>query len=129
MDFYHVNAHEFKYETLQKYVIQPFVDLGINIDDFLYAGFGNTLYDMHAYHNAGIEPQRMFIIDKQSRIHCCDASSNLLSPKTEDVVAQLAQTQRAFGHPKKYELLRGTLFLGGYADPELITYISSLSFR
>jgi phosphatidate phosphatase PAH1 len=124
MDFYHVNAHEFKYNTLEKYVLQPFVDVGATIHQIFHAGFGNTLYDMHAYHRAGIEAHRMFIIDKQSRIHACNASL-ITSSQNKDESKQKAMT---LDHPKQYESMKGTMFATGYLDPNLMTYILNLQY-
>jgi hypothetical protein len=81
MDVYDVNAHVFKYDTLQSYVARPFQQHWTTKDStepderarrIFYAGLGNTLFGMHAYHHAGIALHRMFLIDKQSRIYCLD---------------------------------------------------------
>lgn len=119
MDFYHVNAHEFKFQTLEQYVRQPFVDLGVPTKDIWYAGFGNTLYDMYAYHRAGIAAYRMFLIDKKSRIYACDAK--IVSPTENDNCSK--RDVAKLDHPKQYESLKGTLFATGYLDPDLMTYI------
>jgi LNS2 (Lipin/Ned1/Smp2) len=132
MDFYYVNAHEFKYNTLQKYVIKPFVEIGADMRSILYAGFGNTLYDMHAYHHAGIDLYRMFIIDKKSRIHCCDATLTSLpgnKGENDDSMKQQAKCQLVLDHPKQYESVKGSMFANGYKDPNLISYIMNLNQR
>jgi hypothetical protein len=81
MDVYDVNAHVFKYDTLQSYVARPFQQHWTTKDStepderarrIFNAGLGNTLFGMHAYHHAGIALHRMFLIDKQSRIYCLD---------------------------------------------------------
>jgi LNS2 (Lipin/Ned1/Smp2) len=112
MDFYHANAHEFKYDTLKKYVARPFQDLGAT--DVFYAGFGNTVFDMHAYHNAGIDLHRMFLIDKQSRIYCLDRKEH--EDSNTDV-------ERALDRPKEYAMARGTLYGNGYQDPKLLLHV------
>lgn len=109
MDLYAKNAHEFKYKTLQRYVARPFQDHGV--DNIFYAGFGNTLYDMHAYHKAGMDLHRMFLIDKQSKIHCLDDDTS-----DEQVVKELLR------HPKEYAFTRGTLF-DGYKDERLLSHV------
>jgi hypothetical protein len=134
MDFYYVNAHEFKYETLQKYVIKPFTEIGAEIKNILYAGFGNTLYDMHAYHHSGIDLHRMFIIDKKSRIYCCDAATTTLALLPDKKEKNDNRTKQGNGkivlnHPKQYESVKGTMFSDGYKDPELISHIINLNQR
>lgn len=114
MDFVDKNPHTFKYDTLEKYVCQPFRQLGVTRPIFE-AGFGNTVYDMHAYHNAGIQPHRMFLIDKQSQIYCLD--KNEVEPNDADRV------NRALDHPKEYAMERGTLFSGGYEDEKLLCFV------
>lgn len=136
MDFYYANAHEFKYDTLERYVLRPFrqlttsdpkckvsnenasrpgderkiaTEVDYNMDIF-YAGFGNTLFDMNAYHRAGIDLHRMFLIDKQSQIHCLDGSNS-----NED--------KPAMNQPKTYARVRGTLFVDGYKDTKLIQHV------
>lgn len=118
MDFYHANPHEFKYDTLKKYVARPFQDLGVT--NVFYAGFGNTVFDMHAYHNAGMDLHRMFIIDKQSRIYCLDRKEH----KEEDA-DDSKDVQRALDHPKEYAMARGTLFADGYHDAKLLSLVLS----
>ena len=114
MDFYHANAHEFKYDTLKNYVARPFRDLGVRSRDIFYAGFGNTVFDMHAYHNAGIDLHRMYLIDKQSRIYCLDRKEH------EDADSNV---QRVLDHPKEYAVARGTLFADGYHDAKLLSHV------
>ena len=130
MDFYDDNAHEFKYNTMEKYVLQPFIDVGATSQQIFYAGFGNTVYDMHAYHRVGIEAHRMFIIDKQSRIYACDASvvKTVSSQRNEhdDDTKQTAAVSTLLDHPKQYKSLQGTMFAAGYLDPNLMTYIANL---
>jgi hypothetical protein len=144
MDFYHVNAHEFKYHTLQKYILQPFIDVGAKTDQIFHAGFGNTWYDMYAYHRAGIHADRMFIIDKQSQIYVCNASvvggTIAAIPPTKNTTTtsdneddddpdknDTPSTKRILlDHPKQYESMKGTKFTSGYLDPNLLTYISNL---
>lgn len=121
MDFYHINAHEFKYDTIQKYVTQPFLRVGIDRNQIFYGGFGNTVYDMHAYHNAGIDLHRMFLIDKKSRIFCLDST---LSPSDDS-----KSIQRALDHPKRYAAVKGTLFPRGYDDPKLMTYLLNVNMQ
>lgn len=121
MDFYHINAHEFKYDTIQKYVTQPFLRLGVNPNQIFFAGFGNTVYDMHAYHNAGIDLHRMFLIDKRSRIFCLDSTSST-SEDNESI-------QRALDHPKRYASKKGSLFSAGYDDPNLVTYLLNVNLQ
>ena len=135
MDFYYVNPHEFKYETMEKYVLQPFLDVGVTTttqQHIFHAGFGNTLYDMHAYHRAGIDAHRMFIIDKKSRIYACDASSSVQSDFQEstssdgnDSNPKKQNKTTVLDHPKHYESMKGTMFAAGYLDPNLMTYISN----
>ena len=117
MDFYHANAHVFKYDTLKQYVTRPFRELllgGTEKSDVFYAGFGNTVFDMHAYHNAGMDLHRMFLIDKQSRIYCLDRKEH------EDADSNV---QRALNHPKEYAAARGTLFVDGYRDGKLLSHL------
>lgn len=121
MDFYHINAHEFKYDTIQKYVTQPFLSVGVKRNQLFYAGFGNTVYDMHAYHNAGIDLHRMFLIDKKSRIFCLDSTS-FTSGDSKSI-------QRALDHPRRYATVKGTLFADGYDDPKLITYLLNVNLQ
>lgn len=125
MDFYHVNAHEFKYNTLEKYVLQPFLDVGATTNQIFHAGFGNTLYDMHAYHRAGIDAHRLFIIDKQSQISACDGVSVISSSQNKDQSKEKAMT---LDHPKQYESIKGTKFAAGYLDPNLLSYLSNLQY-
>jgi hypothetical protein len=120
MDFYDANAHTFKYDTLQMYVARPFQQHrgqstahGTNNDGLFYAGFGNTLYDMHAYHHAGIPLHRTFLIDKQSRIYCLD----------KDGTANGETTAPAIDNPKEYAQFKGTLFANGYRDDALLPHI------
>jgi hypothetical protein len=119
MDFYDVNAHVFKYDTLQSYVARPFQQHwtrsdGAEPDDrdkgIFYAGLGNTLFDMHAYHHAGIALHRMFLIDKQSRIYCLDQND--------------IQLELNGHHPREYARAKGTLFVDGYRDDNLLSHIS-----
>ena len=126
MDFYHVNAHEFKYNTMEKYILQPFLDVGMTTQQIFYAGFGNTLYDMHAYHRAGIDAHRMFIIDKQSRIYACDALVQSSQDSNNESNDHSKQRVTTLDHPKQYESMKGTMFAAGYLDPNLLTYISNL---
>jgi phosphatidate phosphatase PAH1 len=128
MDFYYANAHEFKFDTIEKYVTQPFLTIGANIKNIFYAGFGNTVYDMHAYHNAGIDLHRMFLIDKKSNIYCLD-STHTFSSSTNECNEKIDKKyiQCALDHPKQYALTKGTLFVHGYVDPKLLTYILNLN--
>jgi phosphatidate phosphatase PAH1 len=123
MDFYHINAHEFKYDTIQKYVTQPFLSVGIKRDQIFYAGFGNTVYDMHAYHNAGMDMHRMFLIDKKSCIFCLDSTLTTSDDSTRTCI------QRALDHPKRYATVKGTLFSDGYDDPKLLTYLLNVNMQ
>lgn len=115
MDLYSKNAHEFKFDTLDRYVTRPFRELGAMPKDFvLDAGIGNTLYDMHAYHNAGIPLERLFLIDKDSRIYCLDK-------KNQDQHVENKQSQsleRLDLNPLDYGSTRGTVF-NGYQDEQL----------
>jgi len=119
MDLYARNAHEFKYETLQRYVARPFRDHGRVNDDVFYAGFGNTVYDMHAYHKAGMDLHRMFLIDKQSKIYCLDVSSSSSNDDDNDIDKTKA---KLLSHPKEYAYTRGTLF-DGYGDEKLLSHV------
>jgi hypothetical protein len=119
MDFYDANAHIFKYDTLQSYVARPFQQHWTTKDSaeaderdksIFYAGLGNTLFDMHAYHHAGIELHRMFLIDKQSRIYCLDQTD--------------IQLELHMNHPRDYALAKGTLFANGYRDANLLSHVS-----
>jgi len=115
MDFVDQNPHTFKFDTLTKYVCKPYRQLGVTSPIFE-AGFGNTLYDMRAYHNAGIQLHRMFLIDKQSQIYCLD--KNEVEPNND-----ADRVNRALDHPKQYAMERGTLFSRGYEDERLLSFV------
>jgi hypothetical protein len=72
------------------------------------------VFDMHAYHNAGIDLHRMYLIDKSSQIYCLD---------NQDHVADETRVQRALDHPKEYAQVRGTLFVKGYQDANLLSHV------
>lgn len=60
------STNEFKTNVLMNHVVYPFAQVGEN--DVFFAGFGNTLMDIQAYHMVGMQPHKIFLIDKQSRI-------------------------------------------------------------
>jgi phosphatidate phosphatase PAH1 len=116
MDLYSKNAHEFKFDTLERYITRPFRDLDAIPDNFvLNAGIGNTFYDMHAYHRAGIPLERLFLIDKDSRIYCLDKKmhdNHMDKNPDQSLPGLLVQ------HPQDFGSTRGTVF-NGYRDEEL----------
>ena len=100
MDFVNKDAHEFKYQTLRKYVLSLY---GRNL---LYAGFGNTPYDIHAYHRAGV--QRLYFIDKSSKIHHITDGPRL-------------------DNPKEYLTRKGNCFADGYRDFNLLPHVRNVT--
>merc|ERR1712232_1008499 len=77
-------TQQFKSGTLWQQVVTPFRRAnGVNDDDndngdnqnsapFFVAGFGNNIMDMQAYHAIGIGLDRVFKIDKKSKIVAFD---------------------------------------------------------
>ena len=98
------------------------------------AGFGNTVHDMHAYHNAGMELHRMFLIDQQSQIYCLDSSNNRddddeKEEPSRDPAASSSRRENhrradeILDHPKEYAMKKGTLFAKGYEDERLLSFV------
>jgi hypothetical protein len=129
MDHWDRNPHVFKKDLLERNVLRLFRELGVVTPSLFEAGFGNTLYDMHAYHKAGIALHRLFLVDKQSRIFCLDrnfrtsATSNGSKKHTSTNGVSGCENRRALDHPKDYAMETGTLFPKGYEDERLWKYI------
>lgn len=70
MELVSKSVHQFKAAALEHQVRRPFRQVGV--DHVLQAGFGNTLMDVEAYHQAGLRGDQIYLIDKQSRIYCLD---------------------------------------------------------
>ena len=128
MDHWDRNPHVVKYDILERNVLRPFRELGVVTHSLLEAGFGNTLYDMHVYHKAGIALHRLFLVDKQSRIFCLDRNSSTVNGwdckghASSDGVKG-CENHRALNHPRDYAMETGTLFQRGYEDENLWRYI------
>jgi len=92
MELWSKNVNEFKHRTIRDQVIRPFEEVrrqersaidcrfdddvgATNSSSILMAGFGNTLMDMQAYHSAGLGLDRLYLINKESGIHCLDDES------------------------------------------------------
>jgi LNS2 (Lipin/Ned1/Smp2) len=120
------DAHVFKGSTLLSNIVRPWravvgtAATAIDKDartqssrsnshaarDLFLAGFGNQTSDAHAYHEAGMDPCQIFVIDKQSQIRCLDGGG----------VAALRVTN-------DYARLQGTHFVHGYRDKKLRKHV------
>lgn len=79
------------------------------------------MYDMHAYHKAGMDLHRMFLIDKKSKIYCLDENSK--SSAKDNAKDEVKDNDTVLGrHPKEYAFSRGTLF-DGYGDEKLLSHV------
>jgi hypothetical protein len=134
MELVYKSIHEFKAAALHQHVVQPFALLGVHPKRIFVAGFGNTLMDMQAYHMAGMDLGQIYLIDKQSNIHCLDkqASKNLADKDTNDdddgddsnISSSNTKTKKV-AHPKprdEYLRMRGTHFTG-YLDERLLDHV------
>jgi phosphatidate phosphatase LPIN len=107
MELVYKTAHKFKTAALERHVMRPFHDLGVKA--VFCAAFGNTLMDMEAYHDAGMELNRVYLVDKKSRIYCLDRNhqhEHKMTPNRSDY----------------YLLAKGTAF-DGYKDQKLLLHL------
>ncbi|CAB9506335.1 Phosphatidate phosphatase [Seminavis robusta] len=77
------SVHLFKASTLIDQVVAPFCKVSENPQakhqSLFVAGFGNTFMDVQAYHMAGLELSKIYLIDKKSRISCLDADTSIVA--------------------------------------------------
>lgn len=65
------SSQAFKYEELERHVAGPFqraTELKVDCETLFLAAFGNNLNDVQAYHKSGLELDKIFLIDKNSKI-------------------------------------------------------------
>uniref|UniRef100_A0A7S2YU14 LNS2/PITP domain-containing protein n=1 Tax=Entomoneis paludosa TaxID=265537 RepID=A0A7S2YU14_9STRA len=111
------SVHEFKARALQRVVnLWNSVDSSSprargekKINPF-WAGLGNTYMDAQAYHEAGMDLQQIYIIDKNSEIRCLDRNT-----ATEGMPMDRDD----------YRASQRTLFPFGYQDKNIIRHILS----
>lgn len=97
------SVHEFKLKSLLKHVTQVFAKSGAS--NVFLAGIGNSLMDMQAYHAAGLDLERIYLIDKESTIYCLNNIDAQVPTEVSDFL-----------------LARGTRF-DGYHDENFLAQI------
>ena len=160
MEAFSRTTHHFKAETILRNVVEPFQratneakkthDEGtekepsvLSSAPFFLAGFGNTLMDIRAYHAVGVEVDRLFLINKQSKIVTFDKehalfdrrqnrqnSNNRISdtPSNETVRMDGIFISVTFRHQDWYKQRIGRSF-DGYNDGTLISRFQTLGDR
>lgn len=103
---------QFKSRTLLDQVVRPWqrITRRKNSNSVLFAGFGNTLMDMQAYHIAGVPLERNYLINTESRLVCLDGKPN-------------SEREGLISH-KEYKTRIGTAFAGGYKDALLLRHVT-----
>lgn len=100
------SVHEFKSKALRSVVHQwKQVSGGKDVNPFL-AGLGNTFMDAQAYHEAGMDLNQIYIINKKSEIRCLDRVGAENPLKKVD-----------------YPAAQNTLFALGYSDKNIVRHI------
>jgi len=154
MELMSKSVNEFKSQTLQTQVLRLFSQVRrdwdgasgrashpdchnggneINIGScILIAGFGNTVMDMQAYHECGLDMHSLYLVDKESKIYCLDnyecGNKKIIR---RDTTAQKATSQDNVDNRKKsvefdrriYLRARGSFFERGYEDDSLISHV------
>jgi hypothetical protein len=145
-------THHFKADTILRNVIEPFqratmsftnlddkTSTGINCSSFsssapvLLAGFGNTLMDIVAYHAVGVHVDRLFMINKESKIVSFDKSDTQFGQmratnSIETVRIGGLSFTVTFRHQDWYQQRIGRTF-DGYGDKELISRLQSVRYN
>ena len=106
----------FKAEQLEKHISGPLRRARAHEStkfesDIFVAAFGNNLNDVQAYHKIGMDLDRVFMIDKKSKIVTFDKPPPIegTPPKGED----------GFPPHSWYKQVMGTIFEDGYSDAKL----------
>lgn len=120
MELFTKKTNYFKANILWEQVVKPFQQATTRNKrevPILWAGFGNTLLDIQAYHMAGIHLQKIYLINKESQIsifHNCE----------EDCNEPPCPSQEQFNNPRPKKWYKNRIDLNrtfnGYSDPELI---------
>lgn len=119
-------THHFKAEMLWKQVVKPFREMmsdAPSASPVFAAGFGNTIMDVQAYHMAGIDLDKIYMINKNSRITAFDK-------KVDQEWLNLTATSSGMlgatvGVPRPrnwYKTLMGNSFRG-YTDQDLLDHL------
>lgn len=125
MELISKNTHHFKAEILWRQVVQPFrkVSHATSASPIFLAGLGNTIMDVQAYHMAGIDLGKIYLIDKRSRISVFDRNlgkeewTNL----TETTDGLFSATIGVPMPRRWYKTQIGSTF-AGYSDRRLLSH-------
>ena len=116
------SVHEFKTKTLQNIAVlwqgvQTHNNSGVKGGEqpFL-AGLGNTFMDAQAYHEAGMNLNQIYIINKKSEIRCLDRPQ---------IIDDMSVRTRKPRKPDDYKQAQRTTFPAGYQDKHLVGHILS----
>jgi hypothetical protein len=120
-----MRTHHFKADLIWKQVVQPFrkVTNATSASPVFLAGLGNTIMDVQAYHMAGIDLEKIYLINKRSQISVFDKQvgeqwTNLTSKKEELFSATVGDPM-----PRHwYKTHMGRSFKG-YSDPTLLKHV------
>jgi hypothetical protein len=123
-----MRTHQFKADLLWKQVVQPFrkVTNATSASPVFLAGLGNTIMDVQAYHMAGIDLDKIYLINKKSQISVFDKQqvgeqwTTLTSKKEKE---GLVSTTVGDPMPRNwYKTQMGRTFKG-YSDPNLLKHV------
>ncbi|KAG7364347.1 LNS2 lipin/Ned1/Smp2 domain containing protein [Nitzschia inconspicua] len=130
MELVSKTTHHFKSETLWKQIVQPFRRATNDANyELFFAGFGNTVMDMQAYHAVGMDLNRIFKINKRSEIvtfdkrseyplHAIEMSQLMIDNNTNNKNT----VSLKFPSRKWLKDRMGTVY-SGYADPRLHAHL------
>ena len=112
------SVHEFKSQTLQNIThlwktVAATAEDARDIGSPFWAGLGNTFMDAQAYHEAGMDLNQIYIINKQSEIRCLDRQKISARASGKDY----------------YKEAQRTVFPRGYLDNNIVAHVLSASSR
>ena len=126
MELISMKTHHFKAEILWNQVVKPFRNVAnsSSASPIFIAGFGNTMMDVQAYHMAGIDLDKIYLINKKSELAALDRKphqewTNLTSARNGTLFAATLGVPRP-RHWYKGQL--GTKF-SGYTDDSLLPHV------
>jgi phosphatidate phosphatase PAH1 len=125
MELVSMSTHRFKAEMLWKQVVQPFrkvVNASSSTPIFL-AGLGNTLMDVQAYHMAGIEMDKIYLINKKSRISAFDKKVDKEWKNMTSSSGRLLSPAVGTAMPRRWYKTKMRSSFEGYSDPRLLSRV------
>jgi hypothetical protein len=127
MELISMKTHHFKAAILWQQVVQPFrqVKHEASSSPVFLAGLGNTIMDVQAYHMAGIDLSKIYLIDKKSKISTFDRKLDLEYSNLTRTKDGCFSATVGIPMPRKwYKSMAGTIF-NGYSDRSLKSHILS----